>query len=861
MYQRFLTFLCVLSFPSFVSGVTFKIPTPSYELRDNRVKIEGFGSILVPGKPCVPAKSVWLVVPSGSEIISCKVKRKLHPFPHNYSIISIPCKLTEGTLIEDGILDSLAKYKASHSVKGLYPPIGGECLGIKNFLNYELVKVAIFPFAYDTKAEELFYSTNIVIDIDYRYPFGRLQTLVDTTFDDILDEKVINFAQKSKWYMEADSQLLPQVQSEYTIVAPKRLHSIFRDFIEWKKSIGYKVKVVSPDKLEELNPSKYVLIIGEDIETCNAIVGRIPYTDPNLLISILERTIEFELNSKYKRALFVKGISNYENENFSKLPMEDKTRLLRYLESFLPLEWQFDEFSGEIIYGNYTLINFLTLGKQWVLDDNDNVPEVDEIRISRYSLFNETPCVVFSPFTGVEFLKEGAVCIVSPDSFSQYIIEWKDPVDGGNQSFNYWFLKYLIDKGKVGDAFITSKLLYETYFPYDTLNFKIWGDPSLNLYGIPAVDIGIISTPVKWISPDTGVSLRCRVVNCGWRVETSCKFYCEINLGGRNVYTQFIVVDTLKSKEEKLIEFPDWTGYQPGVEYKVRFELFSIRDENPKNDTLSTVAYVATGDFVVVGDSTRVIQSELTKLGYNGIQTEEITSLYQYLQNFGSIFLCDKEIDFLSIIPNIYVEGANIWLSKTLKGKKILAPIEPPISGMGFSFTPPVVEDTSGWFIQEDCVPIFTDSNGRTVGFYFNNPVTHQKIWSTRFKLSEVPESIRVTIIDSVMHYFGLTRRKSVDQVDVISNITLFESSPNPFCNKTNIRFKIDNKTCKINLAVYNLAGTRVKELLNQFMEVGEYEVLWDATDESGKLLVNGVYFLRLQTEEESKLIKLILFR
>jgi hypothetical protein len=229
-----------------------------------------------------------------------------------------------------------------------------------------------------------------------------------------------------------------------------------------------------------------------------------------------------------------------------------------------------------------------------------------------------------------------------------------------------------------------------------------------------------------------------------------------------------------------------------------------------------------------------------------------------WLKNFRSIFVSgNTEIDSLPPIENIYIEGSNRWLSGFLKGENTSEPMETPVTGKGFSLISSF-EEIEEWFVPEDCYPIFFDSKGLIAGFCYED---ERKIWCTRFKVSEVDSLVRGELIDSVMSFFDVATSKEENPTGPQQNITLFESLPNPFHDQTSVKFEIRRKPCKINLSVYSLAGTRTRELLDDFITIGEYEVLWDGTDEKGNSVVNGIYFLRLQTEDENKLIKLVVFR
>ena len=75
---------------------------------------------------------------------------------------------------------------------------------------------------------------------------------------------------------------------------------------------------------------------------------------------------------------------------------------------------------------------------------------------------------------------------------------------------------------------------------------------------------------------------------------------------------------------------------------------------------------------------------------------------------------------------------------------------------------------------------------------------------------------------------------------------SLEQNYPNPFNPNTIIKFSIA-KEGRINLSVYNIIGERVKELKNEMMKPGYYEVEFDATE-----LASGIYFYGIKAVDPS---------
>jgi len=83
----------------------------------------------------------------------------------------------------------------------------------------------------------------------------------------------------------------------------------------------------------------------------------------------------------------------------------------------------------------------------------------------------------------------------------------------------------------------------------------------------------------------------------------------------------------------------------------------------------------------------------------------------------------------------------------------------------------------------------------------------------------------------------------------------LYQNYPNPFNPTTNIRFDI-SKAGNVKLAVYDLAGRQVAELLNSNYGAGSYTYDFNAEN-----LATGVYFYKLETPEFTSIKKMILVK
>ncbi len=79
------------------------------------------------------------------------------------------------------------------------------------------------------------------------------------------------------------------------------------------------------------------------------------------------------------------------------------------------------------------------------------------------------------------------------------------------------------------------------------------------------------------------------------------------------------------------------------------------------------------------------------------------------------------------------------------------------------------------------------------------------------------------------------------------TEISLSQNYPNPFNAATLIEFDLA-RSAQIELAVYDLLGRRVRQLISTTLAYGSYQAWFDGKDDGGGDLASGVYFYQLRT-------------
>lgn len=85
-------------------------------------------------------------------------------------------------------------------------------------------------------------------------------------------------------------------------------------------------------------------------------------------------------------------------------------------------------------------------------------------------------------------------------------------------------------------------------------------------------------------------------------------------------------------------------------------------------------------------------------------------------------------------------------------------------------------------------------------------------------------------------------------------------NNPNPFNPSTTISYRLP-QSGKVSLVIYNVLGQEVNRLVNERQNAGVYSISWDGRDASGKTVASGMYFYRLQVEDDWITRKMILLK
>jgi 1,4-alpha-glucan branching enzyme len=99
----------------------------------------------------------------------------------------------------------------------------------------------------------------------------------------------------------------------------------------------------------------------------------------------------------------------------------------------------------------------------------------------------------------------------------------------------------------------------------------------------------------------------------------------------------------------------------------------------------------------------------------------------------------------------------------------------------------------------------------------------------------------------------------------VLRKYSLSQNYPNPFNPSTTIEFEIA-KSSQVQIKIYDILGREVRELVNNKLAAGRYDILWDGKNQHGISVGSGVFIYEIQAKTAGQMVfrqsrKMVLIR
>jgi hypothetical protein len=163
---------------------------------------------------------------------------------------------------------------------------------------------------------------------------------------------------------------------------------------------------------------------------------------------------------------------------------------------------------------------------------------------------------------------------------------------------------------------------------------------------------------------------------------------------------------------------------------------------------------------------------------------------------------------------------------------------------VGLSMTD-VVDDgvirVANWFVGED----------------FGGNVT------LAFKNKGANSDLSFEILNAIVDVDGLAAVTETTDYTARALPTVYNLSqnyPNPFNPTTTIDYSIP-QSGNVELVIFNMAGQKVRTLVNERQDAAFYKVVWDGRNDLGESVASGLYFYRMVSGNFSKIEKMTLVK
>jgi hypothetical protein len=251
--------------PSPGEHISLAIPVGEYEIEDTeqgqKITVEGFGYVLVPGKPMLPARRFLIALPPGARVQSVEVEGTgASQLPGTYRIMPTPPilpmadPLQYSELVEKMQREWQRNREAVYSTDQAYPKERGKLTGSGTMRKYSYASVSFYPFSYHPESGRLVYYDAAQIIVNYSLPSAgssEAQRAEELKWDTLADERAsrlfVNYQQIEELYQPTGLRPTAWSQThEYVIITTGAYQSsiIASNFPNWKASLGYNVRIV-----------------------------------------------------------------------------------------------------------------------------------------------------------------------------------------------------------------------------------------------------------------------------------------------------------------------------------------------------------------------------------------------------------------------------------------------------------------------------------------------------------------------------------------------------------------------------------------------------------------------------------------
>ena len=100
----------------------------------------------------------------------------------------------------------------------------------------------------------------------------------------------------------------------------------------------------------------------------------------------------------------------------------------------------------------------------------------------------------------------------------------------------------------------------------------------------------------------------------------------------------------------------------------------------------------------------------------------------------------------------------------------------------------------------------------------------------------------------------------AVPEDEIAGRIGILSCAPNPFNPRATILYAVPDR-CPVSLVVFDVRGRKVRTLINETVDAGQHQAVFNGVDDHGHVLASGVYFAQLRTPTMMQYRKMTLLK
>jgi len=234
---------------------------------------------------------------------------------------------------------------------------------------------------------------------------------------------------------------------------------------------------------------------------------------------------------------------------------------------------------------------------------------------------------------------------------------------------------------------------------------------------------------------------------------------------------------------------------------------------------------------------------------------ELLVSPGEYSQISASMEYCSTDtVNNISLVFGEFLENIDFDLEYLNHPTELNYVLDETFIDLSWNISDEATPDEYNIYRQKDSGDfIYITSTNET-----NYSETVLELHNYRYFVTAIYDNDESAQSNEIEFFVEAVSNEDNDVVPLVTEMT--GNYPNPFNPTTNIAFSV-SETQNIKITVFNIKGQLVKELINEPVESGYHNILWNGKDTNNKQVSTGVYFMKFDSKEIHQIRKSLLLK